>query len=312
MSGRHRTVTRRGFLERTALASAGVALGAGALGADPPGGEKASPPPPPAKSVDPTLRSKVVLVRDKGAVDAKGAINVSVLARMIDDAVCALAGDDKPAEAWKTFFGPKDLVGIKTNAWKFLSTPPEVEEALQRRITKVGVPAASVRTTDKEALNKLADCTALLNVRPVRTHHWAGVGGCIKNYILFAETPSDYHPDSCADLGAIWNLPIVKGKTRLNFLLALTPQFYGRGPHAFDPRHTWSYCGIFASKDPVACDALGAELLRLKRLEFFGEDRPITPFKHIGYAETRHGIGVADLKRIDLVKVGWTENLLLG
>ena len=114
-------------------------------------------------------------------------------------------------------------------------------------------------------------------MRPVRTHHWAGVGGCLKNYIMFVEEPSDYHPDSCADLGAIWNLPIVKGKTRLNVLLALTPQFYGRGPHASTPGMSGPTAGLFVSKDPVAVDALGAELLRLKRLEFFGEDKPVTP-----------------------------------
>jgi hypothetical protein len=90
-------------------------------------------------------------------------------------------------------------------------------------------------------------------------------------------------------------------------LLALTPQFYGRGPHSFDPRYVWNYGGMFVSRDPVAVDALGAELLRLKRLEFFGEDRPVTPTIHIQMADTRHGVGVADLKRIDLVKIGWQE-----
>jgi uncharacterized Fe-S center protein len=160
-------------------------------------------------------------------------------------------------------------------------------------------------------MEELAHCTALLNVRPVRTHHWSGIGGCIKNYIMFVEDPPFYHPDSCADLGAIWNLPIVKGKTRLNVLLAFTPQFYGRGPHNYDPRHLWTYGGMFVSRDPVACDALGAELLRLKRLQFFGEDKPVTPTKHVEYAETRHGIGVADRRRIDLVKLGWHEEVLL-
>jgi hypothetical protein len=312
MSENREKVTRRNFLKTTSLVSAGVALGAATFGADPPKESKPAPVIPPAKPTDPKLRSKVILVRDKGAVDAKGAISGAVVAKMLDDAVCALASTDKSVEAWKQFFAPKDVVGIKTNVWKYLATGADVEQALQKKLVSAGLPEGSIRVTDREALTKLADCTALLNVRPVRTHHWSGIGGCIKNYIMFVEEPSAYHDDSCADLAAIWNLPIVKGKTRLNILLALTPQFYGRGPHNFDPRHTWSYCGLFASKDPVACDALGAELLRLKRLEFFGEERPITPTKHIGYAETRHGLGVADLKRIDLVKVGWKDQLLLA
>lgn len=309
MSGRRDAVTRRRFLGAAALASAGVALGVGTFGGDPPEQVKAGTAA--GKPLDSEARAKVVLVRDKSAVDAKGTLNAAVVAKMLDDAVCALSGEATPTLAWKRYFGPKDLVGIKSNVWKNLPTPPEVEETLRKRIASAGVPEGTIRTTDRSARTELADRTALLNVRPVRTHHWSGIGGCIKNYIMFVEEPSDYHGDSCADLGAVWNLPIVKGKTRLNILLALTPQFYGRGPHNFDPRHTWSYCGLFASKDPVACDALGAELLRLKRLDFFGEDKPVTPTKHVGYAETRHGIGVADLKRIDLVRVGWTEQALL-
>jgi len=309
VSTKARTVSRRKFMEETARAAAGAALGASAIG-----GLLAAPPPPEEKKPPGATkaRAKVILVRDPKVVTAAGGVDMAVAARMLDDAVCALTGAEKPAKAWRQIFGPKDLVGIKTNGWRNLPTPPEVEEALRNKMVLCGVPPASVRLTDHGARTELGSCTALLNVRPARTHHWAGMGSCIKNYIMFVEEPSAYHSDSCADLGAIWNLPIVKGKTRLNILLALTPQFYGRGPHNFDPRHVWTYGGMFVSKDPVAADALGAELLRLKRIEFFGEDKPITPTKHIEYAETRHGIGVADLKRIDLVKLGWQEKPLLA
>jgi Domain of unknown function (DUF362) len=309
VSNKARTVSRRQFMEEASRAAAGAALGATAIG-----GLLAAPPPSEEKKPQgaTSVRSTVVLVRDPKAVTAAGTVDMAVAARMLDDAACALTGAAKPAEAWRQLFGPKDLVGIKTNGWGSLPTPPEVEEALRNKMVLCGVPPASVRLADHGARTELGPCTALLNVRPARTHHWAGMGSCIKNYIMFVETPSAYHADSCADLGAIWNLPIVKGKTRLNVLLALTPQFYGRGPHSFDPRNVWTYGGMFVSKDPVAADALGAELLRLKRLEFFGEDKPVTPTKHIEYAETRHHVGVADLKRIDLVKLGWQEKLLLA
>ena len=304
---------RRSFIKVTAAASAGMALGARVFA----GPADSEPKAPPAKEKPKTegeskTRSKAVLVRDKAVVGAKGEIDAKIVERMLDDSVKTLTGAEKASEGWCQLFGPKDIVGIKTNVWKFLATPPEVESAIKARLVACGVPEASIKITDRAARTELAACTALLNVRPVRTHHWSGIGGCIKNYIMFVEEPANYHDDSCADLGAIWNLPIVKGKTRLNLLLALTPQFYGRGPHSYDPRHVWTYGGIFASKDPVAVDSLGAELLRLKRIEFFGEDKPVTATKHVGFAETRHGIGVADLKRIDLVKLGWQENLLLG
>ncbi len=61
----------------------------------------------------------------------------------------------------------------------------------------------------------------------------------------------------------------------------------------------------------AAVAALGAELLRLKRIDHFGEDKAVTPTKHIQMAETRHGLGVSDLKRIDLARMGLKEGVLL-
>jgi len=90
-----------------------------------------------------------------------------------------------------------------------------------------------------------------------------------------------------------------------------TPLFHGIGPHHFNPQYVWSYKGIFFSRDPVAVDALGAHLLATKRRLELGEDKPLTPTTHIRMAEVRHHLGVADLKRIDFVKVGWEKDVLI-
>ena len=303
--------SRREFLKDTTLVAAGVALGHTLLAEEAIGEVKQ------AARKDQTnsavqSRTKVVLIRDKNVITAAGTVDAAVAARMIDEALCELLGSRKPEDAWKQLFGPNDVVGIKTNVYAYLPTPPELNDLLKKRLAACGLSEASIPVTDREAHTLLADRTAILNIRPVRTHHWSGIGGCIKNHIMFVKNPSDYHSDSCADLGTIWNLPILKGKTRLNILLALNPLFYGRGPHNFDPRYQWNYCGIFVSRDPVAVDALGAELLRLKRIDHFGEDKAVTPTKHIEMAELRHGLGVSDLKRIDLVRLGWKEEILLS
>jgi hypothetical protein len=105
---------------------------------------------------------------------------------------------------------------------------------------------------------------------------------------------------------------MVKGKTRLNVLCALTPQFYGRGASFFDRRYVWPHKGLIAGVDPVAVDAVGAELLKRKRIAFFGEDRALdVPPIHITVAETKYHLGVSDLARIDLVKLGWTDDALV-
>ncbi len=257
-------------------------------------------------------RAKVVLVREKEVLDAGGKINELALAKMLDDAVTALVGVRNPVEAWKRLVKPTDIVGIKTNVWTPLPTPKEVERAIQKRLMDAGVPEGNIRIDDRGARQTLAPCTALINVRPVRTHWWSGIGGCIKNYIIFSENPSSYHPDACSSLASVWDLPAVKGKTRLNILLALTPLFHGRGPHHWDPRYVWQYKGLFVSFDPVAIDAMGLKLIQAKRRQHFGEEIALeTPPKHITEAEVKYGLGVSDPKRIDLVKLGWNEEILI-
>ncbi len=147
---------------------------------------------------------------------------------------------------------------------------------------------------------------------PLRTHHWAGVGTCLKNYIQFVPNPSSYHDEGCSPLGKIWTYPIVKGKTRLNILSALTPQFYGRGANFFDKRYVWPYKGLIVGTDPVAVDTVGAHLLQVKRIGFFGEDRPLdVPPTHIVAADKTYHLGVSDLSRIQLIKLGWMEEVLI-
>ena len=129
---------------------------------------------------------------------------------------------------------------------------------------------------------------------------------------MFVKKPYKYHPDSCADLAKIWKLPIIEGKTRLNILVLLTPLFHGIGPHHFSPQYTWTYKGLLLGFDPVAVDTMGVRILMAKRREYFKEDRPLNPLpKHIFLADTRHHLGAADIEKINLIKLGWKENLLL-
>jgi hypothetical protein len=80
----------------------------------------------------------------------------------------------------------------------------------------------------------------------------------------------------------------------------------------FDPRYVWPYKGLLVSQDPVAVDAVGVKLLEVKRRLHFGEDRPFpTLTKHVSVADVKHGIGVSDRERIELVKLGWTADVLI-
>lgn len=295
---KQRTITRRDFLKVASaapLAGALVPVLKGSAGA-----------------ADDKVR--VVLVRDENALDASGAPNAEVIGKMLDDGVRALAGQGDAVGAWKTLVRPEDIVGIKTNAWGKLPTPAEIEQAIKRRVMEAGVPEDKLSVDDRGVLRNpiFQSATALINARPARTHQWSGMGGCIKNYIQFVPRPSDYHGDTCADLAAIWNLPLVKGKTRLNVLVMLAPLFHMIGTQQYNKDFTWAYKGLIVSRDPVAADATGLRVLEARRREVFKDDGLLKPTPHhIQLADTRHHLGVSDPARIELVKLGWNEGVLI-
>jgi hypothetical protein len=287
--------TRRDFLRGAAGAAVATALGCGILGE-----AQAEP------------AAKVVLIRNAGVLAQPDKMQ-EILQSMLDEAVKALLETNEPLEAWGRLIKSSDVVGVKTNEWAKLPTPKALERAIKRRLLDVGVPEKNVDIDDRGVLKNLIfhRATGLVNVRPLRTHRWAGIGSCLKNYIQFDPDRPSFHEDACAALGKIWSYPIVQGKTRLNILSALTPQFYGRGSNV-DTRYVWPYRGLIVGTDPVAVDTVGAYLLQVKRIAFFGEDRALDSLpSHIIVADKKYHLGVSDLNRIQLIKLGWMEEVLI-
>lgn len=259
-------------------------------------------------------KTKVVLIRDKNALVSFKKPKPEVIQRMLDDGITKLLGEKDSVEAWKKLVRPSDVVGIKSNVWRYIPTTREVEQALKRRIMDTGVLEENIGIDDRGVRGNpiFKRATALINARPARTHHWSGMGGCIKNYIMYVPRPWDYHGDSCADLATIWKDYNLKEKTKLNILLMLTPLFHGIGPHHYSKKYVWEYNGILISKDPVAVDATGVRILQAKRRQFFGEERPLRPpAKHIFLADTKHHLGVSHPDKIEIIKLGWKEGMLI-
>jgi hypothetical protein len=288
-----KALTRRDFIKGSTFAVMGAALNL------------------PAQQVK---KSKVILIRHKEALDENSRINGDVVQKMLDEAVMTLFGQDNPVEAFKKIIQPDEVVGIKTNVWSYLPTPPEIENAIKRRLIDVGVKEEDIGLDDHGVRKNpiFLKATSLINVRPLRTHYLAGVSGCMKNYIMFAKSQPALHPNSCSGLGSLFFLPQVKGKTRLNILCALTPQFHGRGPHHFSRRYVWDYGGLIIGQDPVAVDATGLRLIIAKRTEQLGKDRAIPPVpRHIRDADVKHKLGTSDPSKIDLIKLGWKDDILI-
>jgi hypothetical protein len=259
-------------------------------------------------------RSRVILIRNQNVLDDAGKVIPDVIQEMLDESVKLLFETNDIKEAWDKIIRPDDIVGIKTNVWNYLRTPIELEDAIKKRVMDCGIAEENISIKDRGVLRDpvFQKATALINTRPMRTHYWSGVGSLIKNYIMFVEKPSDWHDDSCADLAAIWKLPPVADKTRLNILVMLTPQFHNVGPHGFSKEYVWNYYGLVVGVDPVACDAVGLKIIEAKRKEFFGDDRPLNPpAKHIEIADIHHHLGNADMKKIDLIRIGFEEGMLI-
>jgi len=292
-------LTRRDFIRAGACLTAGGLMGMPFFGPHPAKGE---------------TKSRVVLVRDMGVLSSTGAIRARILENMLDRSLTTLMETTDPLPAWERLVKPADVVGVKSNAWYHLPTPPALETAIRKRLEQVGVREENIAVDDRGVLSHpvFQHATTLINARPMRTHHWSGLGTLIKNYIMFTPRPSDYHGNACENLGAVWHLPHVKGKTRLNILVMLTPQFHGVGPHNFSRDYIWNYCGLVVSTDPVAADATGARIIQAKRNAFFGKEKPISPsILHIAAADTKFGLGNSSPDRIDLIRIGAEKDILL-
>jgi len=296
-----KVITRRDFMRKSTYAVLGTAVGLSPLHLQ-------------SKSQAQVKKSNVVLIRHPDALDENFKFNGNIIQQMLDEAVMTLFMQDDPVKTFKKLVKPDDIVGIKSNVWSYLPTPPEVENAIKRRVMDAGVKEENIGIDDRGVRKNpiFQKSTALINVRPLRTHYLAGVSGCMKNYITFSENYPDYHPNNCADLALLFNLPMVKGKTRLNILCALTPQFHGRGPHHFNRRYVWNYKGIIVGTDPVAVDAIGLQIIMAKRIEYFGRKYRLAQVpRSIETADVKHGLGNSDLNKINLIKIGWKEGILI-
>ena len=79
-------------------------------------------------------KTKVVLVRNKEVLDSLNKPRQNVVQEMLDSGVTTLLGEKDPVKAWKKIVTFADVVGIKSNEWSSLPTPPEVESAIRKRL----------------------------------------------------------------------------------------------------------------------------------------------------------------------------------
>jgi len=144
--------------------------------------------------------------------------------------------------------------------------------------------------------------TAIINVPVLKDHDLAGLTGALKNHFGSIHNPNKMHTDHCCPYVADVNCaPHLRDKQRLIVYDALLVCYDG-GP-GYKPDTTLAQGAVMVAADPVAADAVAFD--RLEKLRNHHGLPPIAGTerapKYIEVAaDAEHGLGVADLKRIEV------------
>lgn len=299
MSNDH-AITRRDFVRGTV----GAVVGASALGRGAAEAESGHA----QVGARPGRSARVVIVRDDRVLNETHDVDAGVLDRMLADTVMRVTGQKTANAAWLALVKPTDTVGLVPTP-HMNPTHRELVDAVRRALVGAGVPAGQIREA-QGGIDLPTACTALIAMPALKAHWLTGIGTVLKNYIMYSGRPRNYHDANNANLGEIWLLPGVKGKTRLALVDALRP-LCDKGPQP-DPRYFWDYNGLIAGTDPVAVDAVGLQIIMAKRRALRGEDWPLSPPPLcVAAADEKFGLGTGRMSEIAIDKAGWAQDALV-
>ena len=293
MKDKKPVLTRRDFIRGTI----GVTLGASVLGLQWPKGQ--------AQAAGSSL---VTIVRDKNALDSSKNVDTTVLKKMLEQTLTKVTGQKNTKDAWLSLFKPNDVIGLVPTD-HLNPTHDEVVHVVKNSLMDAGIPKDRIRQAQGGPRDP-KKCDALIAIPGLKAHWLTGIGTVIKNYIMYSGSPSSYHKSNSAKLGEIWNLPFVKGKTKLVLVDSLYP-LCDKGPQP-DPRYQWPYNGLIAGTDPVAVETVCLKIITEKRSVIRGEPWPLSPPPIcVETADKVYGLGTSRLEQIKIKHYGWEHELLL-
>ena len=85
---------------------------------------------------------KVISARSPKCIDeSTGKVDAAIVCDMMSRGMCELTGRSQPLDAWKSFFVPEDIVGIKVNCGgrPDVVSSPEIVVEIIRNLQAVGV-----------------------------------------------------------------------------------------------------------------------------------------------------------------------------
>jgi hypothetical protein len=214
---------------------------------------------------------KVVAVASERSVDvATNAANADVVREMMAQGMVALTGAKTAGDAWRKFFEPKDVVGIKVNCGGYphcISDYDIVAETI-RQLMAVGVPTSQIYIYERFQ-NQLDECNYGPKVPPgvsivaaERANQYSDNNGYDPTtYVeadLFGEedTRSTMMRLVSKRLTKIINIPNVKDHGATGATGCLKNIAYGSfsnvaRTHQRGKSHTFSFVGTLASVEPL-------------------------------------------------------------
>jgi len=280
--------------------------------------------------------AEVVKVSGRGLFASEGRPRPGAVAKMTDRAICALTGQQTLGEAFKTLAAPTDRVAVR---WPGV-VHQEVVDTVVRGLLEAGVPAGRItlyksgsdeigqgikrriapsgQEVDVEGgvfanaavhvgshrvrlARALWECSALITIASLNTHHHAEISGALKTHYGSVDQPAALHIPMSYNCALINNLPQIKDSTRLVLLDALRPSLEGH-PDAPIERHYQEMDVILASRDPVAMDTVGLQLLREGR-RAHGLPHQLPFGQRIVTRAGELGLGVHEPDRIKTVQI---------
>jgi len=149
------------------------------------------------------------------------------------------------------------------------------------------------------------NCNVLINLPVLKDHDGAGVSMALKNMYGVIHNPNKYHPNGCnpyiADLNV---LPEIRTRMGLTICDATTATYEG-GP-GYKPQYSWKANALLVSRDPVALDYVGWQMIERKRAEkglksLEAEKR--APLYITTAADAQHRLGTNDPRKIAVIEV---------
>jgi uncharacterized protein (DUF362 family) len=149
------------------------------------------------------------------------------------------------------------------------------------------------------------NCNVLINLPVLKDHDGAGVSMALKNMYGVIHNPNKYHPNGCNPyIPDVNMLSEIHTRMRVTICDATTATYEG-GP-GYKPQYSWKENALIVSRDPVALDYVGWQMIERKRADkglksLEAEKR--APLYIATAADAQHRLGTNDPRRIAVVEV---------